>query len=195
MSLATAADDEALIRVLGRAFHDDPLLTWALRAGAGRERAIAVYFRTTLGLYRNHPAVFTIPSRQGCAIWAPPGTWQLGAARELLLMPKILRMLGLGRLKRGLSALNRIEKEHPPEPHYYLHLLGVDPSCQGRGHGATLVRAGLAVADRVGVGVHLETSNQRNLPLYQRHGFQVMNTYDFGPGTPTMWRLWRPRAR
>ena len=35
---------------------------------------------------------------------------------------------------------------HPREPHWYLPLMGVDPTCQGKGLGSALMRHALVVA-------------------------------------------------
>jgi ribosomal protein S18 acetylase RimI-like enzyme len=191
--IAVAADDRALVPTLVRAFREDALLNWAFRAGSGRERGWGVYFQTALELYRG--SVFTLESGLGCGIWVPPDKWRLSLGRELLLAPRIVQMLGLKRLLRGLRAVKRMEAEHPSEPHHYLQVLGVDPSLQGQSRGSHLLAAGLERVDHEGIAAFLETSNQRNLPLYRRHGFEVQSSYDFGPGSPTLFAMWRPARR
>src|SRR5262249_61768701 len=130
--------------------------------------------------------------RPGCAVGAPPGGGQVGLWPQLLLAPAFSRMLGVRRFQRGMMVFARLQKEHQEGPHYYLGVLGVDPSCQGRGLGSTLITAGLELADRAGVGAYLETSNPRNLPFYRRHGFQVTRTIAFAPGRPPFYPIWRP---
>lgn len=187
---AVAADDDGLVATLVRAFREDALLNWAFRAGEGRERGWGVYFRTALELYR--ASVVTLDTGLGCAIWVPPDKWRLSLGRELSLAPRIVQMLGFKRLVRGLGAVKKMEAQHPPERHHYLQVLGVDPTLQGQGQGSRLLAAGLEQVDRERLGAFLETSNQRNLPLYRRHGFEVHSTYDFGPGSPTLFGMWRP---
>src|SRR5687767_6551888 len=52
--------------------------------------------------------------------------------------------------------------------------IGVEPARQGRGLGAALLRAQLAVCDQAGLPAYLESSNPRNRPLYERHGFEAI---------------------
>ncbi|KAF3391625.1 hypothetical protein F1880_007762 [Penicillium rolfsii] len=59
------------------------------------------------------------------------------------------------------------------KPHYFLDLLGVHPSYQGRGLGSKLLRWGLARADEEGVEVYLSGSPDGR-PLYERNGFQTV---------------------
>lgn len=63
----------------------------------------------------------------------------------------------------------------PPQPAvaWNLATVGVHPASQGLGLGAALVRAGL---DAAGGPVALETSDDRNVRLYERLGFSVTAT-------------------
>jgi ribosomal protein S18 acetylase RimI-like enzyme len=195
---ATPADDERIVPVLVRAFEDDPIINWAFRADESRDLARKLYFETQLELAHPHNTVFTIDPRLACAIWVPPGHWKVSRARQAFLLPRITRMLGPRRFARGIATYERLQQEHAQEPHYYLNVLGVDPSCQAQGLGSALVRAGLDLADREGVGAYVETSNPRNLPLYKRHGFEVKKSFELeaqGAKGPTCWLMWRPPAR
>jgi ribosomal protein S18 acetylase RimI-like enzyme len=81
------------------------------------------------------------------------------------------------RRQAGLERLfAQMERHHPAEACWYLPLIGVDPSCQGRGHGSALLRYALEQCDRDGVPAYLESSNPRNIPLYQRQGFEIIGT-------------------
>ena len=73
---------------------------------------------------------------------------------------------------------------HPKEPHWYLPLIGVDPRHQRRGHGAALLRHALARCDRDHAPAYLESSNPANVPLYERHGFAVLDTIQVGSSPP-----------
>ncbi|OOQ81599.1 acetyltransferase, GNAT family [Penicillium brasilianum] len=59
-------------------------------------------------------------------------------------------------------------------PHYYLEILAVHPSYQGRGLASKLLRWGLARADDEGVEVYLSSSPDGR-PLYEKYGFQVLD--------------------
>ncbi len=53
------------------------------------------------------------------------------------------------------------------------------------------MRPVLAQADADGLLCYLETANPRNLPLYQRHGFQVVAEVDLPKGGPCIWTMKR----
>jgi ribosomal protein S18 acetylase RimI-like enzyme len=91
-----------------------------------------------------------------------------------------------------LSAVfERMGSYHPSEPHWYLPLIGVDPVHQRNGHGAALLRHALDRCDRDHALAYLESSNPANIPLYQRHGFEVLGTIQAG-SSPRIVPMLRP---
>jgi ribosomal protein S18 acetylase RimI-like enzyme len=73
---------------------------------------------------------------------------------------------------------------HPADPHWYLPWLAVAPALQGRGLGGQLLEDGLAIVDEDRLPAFLETPNPRTVPLYERHGFEVMATSQAGDCPP-----------
>ena len=69
---------------------------------------------------------------------------------------------------------------HPREPHWYLPLIGVDPFQQGSGLGSALMRHALARCDREGKPAFLESSNPKNVSLYERNGFEMLGRIQVG---------------
>ena len=65
------------------------------------------------------------------------------------------------------------------------------PEHQGKGLGTALLRPGLEHADALRLPAYLESSNERNVPLYERHGFAVIAEHVL-PDGPTLWLMWRP---
>ncbi len=53
-------------------------------------------------------------------------------------------------------------------------MVGVEPNAQGKGLGGALMRHAVARCDQEGALAYLESSNLRNISLYERHGFEVM---------------------
>lgn len=70
-----------------------------------------------------------------------------------------------------------------------LETLGVHPDRQGRELGSALLRFALdTVAQRGGREIDLETSDPRNVRLYERHGFAVI-AHSQQPGVPPVWSM------
>jgi ribosomal protein S18 acetylase RimI-like enzyme len=69
----------------------------------------------------------------------------------------------------------------------------VDPAHQGRGGGSALLRHALSRCDRDGDSAYLESSNPRNVTLYQRHGFEIIGKIQVGSSPTMLPMLRRPR--
>jgi GNAT superfamily N-acetyltransferase len=111
--------------------------------------------------------------------------------RELFeLVPAAPFLLG-AHTRRALRLLFEIDGRHPKEAHWYLATLGTEPARQGTGIGSALLRERLAAADEEGVPAYLESSKARNVPLYARFGFEVVEEFQSSAAAPTIWRMWR----
>ncbi len=116
----------------------------------------------------------------GAALWLPPGV----GPDEETLGALVERTVAEGLQGEVFAVFERMGAYHPHEPHWYLPLIGVDPARQGQGHGSALLRHALALCDRDHLPAYLESSNPANLPLYRRHGFEVLGTIQEGSSPP-----------
>ena len=186
-----ADDVPRIAKALARAFEDDPVMSWIFRQDAERlerlERAFALYLRK---IWLRHEQCYAIDKLFGAALWLPPGKWHLGPAEQLRLLPSMVVTIGRN-LPRLLTVLNMIEKRHPKESHYYLAVLGVEPELQGRGFGSALMQPVLTHCDRERIPGYLESSKRRNVVLYERHGFRVVEELRLPQDGPPLWRMWR----
>lgn len=78
------------------------------------------------------------------------------------------------------GVMEKMAEYHPREPHWYLPLIGVDPAHQRKGYGSALLGYALEQCDRDRQLAYLESSNPRNIPLYERHGFRAIGEIQVG---------------
>lgn len=71
----------------------------------------------------------------------------------------------------------------PEEPHWYLPMIGLDPRYFGQGLGTKLLNHALDIIDEKSEIAFLTSSNPRNIPAYERCGFEVMGKIDIGGET------------
>lgn len=125
----------------------------------------------------------------GAGLWLPPGVHANGEALE-----KVFRDTAKpDHLDDLLATFEKMDECHPEEHHWYLPMIGVEPNAQGRGLGAALMRHATARADADGVSAYLESSNPKNISLYERHGFEVMGRIQIGAAPLVTPMLRRPR--
>lgn len=185
------SDRETLVDVFARAFAQDPLTDWFVLGGALREWRIQQifhwYFDEALGQGLSQITV----DRRAAALWLAPGQWHLPLWRQAVLLPKMLKVVGVRKLPSRLRGINVMEQHHPTDRHYYLVSMATDPSRQGQGLGSALLSAGLSRCDKAGMPAYLEATSERNLPLYKRHGFQVRECLRIPGDGPMVWLMWR----
>lgn len=189
--LATRDDLPALGQSLAAAFADDPVWEWLLPAGRSDAPGTQRLFAWITAGHLADASVWTLPGTPATAVWALPGRFRTPTRRVVTGLPRLVGALGVGGLGR-LARLGELERRHPPEPHWYLALLGTHPDHQGRGLGTAVVAPGIAAADHAGVGCYLESSKEANVPFYRRLGFEVTGTFDADGGRgPRLWLMWR----
>jgi ribosomal protein S18 acetylase RimI-like enzyme len=189
---AELTDVPQLARALARAFFDDPVAEWTCRPERLRPAMLERFQATRLRQLVTRGEVWTTDDLQCAALWARPGAWKTTLAEDLALggcltHPRLLPRLPLiaGGLYFGL------EREHPHDPeHWYLGVLGTAPEAQGRGLASSVLAPVLEECDRDGVGAYLESSKERNIDFYARHGFHVTAVLRLARG-PKLWAMWR----
>jgi ribosomal protein S18 acetylase RimI-like enzyme len=190
---ATRADADLVSAALADAFSDDPVVTWLLPKSMSRRdwRVRRLWSLTTRSYLRNDKPVYLTADGQGAALWAPPGTWVPSLPDQLRDLPPMLPVFGRT-VVRASKLQAQMMKAHPMRPkHWYLYAIGARVGSQGRGLGSAMLREGLDQVDAAGEPAYLESSNIRNVPLYERHGFAVVEEITIAGGGPSMWRMWR----
>ena len=193
--LAGPDDAEAVGRILAEGFADDPVLSW-LVGGEGRVDKLLPFFEF-IGREANIPlgATWLSRDRLGCACWTPPDPEPWPPERSGRFGALLAAERWDGDDFERLGVLNAVMDEHHPRvPHWYLGSIATVPAGRGRGLGTTLLGAGLEVVDRDGLPAYLESSNPRNVSLYERHGFAVTERVDL-PDGPPLTLMWRQARR
>jgi GNAT superfamily N-acetyltransferase len=185
-------DAEAAVRVLEAAFAEDPFVRWLVGdRPRGKRRYFDLMLRT-LALPRGLVHVAEGDGGLvGAALWAPPGTWDLGLTDSLRILPMMVEIIGIRRFGRISRHLEAIDAARPPEPRYLLTLVGTLPEVRGRGIGRRLLAPVLERCDEEGATAVLETSVERNLGFYQGVGFEVTREMVLDDGGPRLWIMTR----
>ena len=188
-SASSERDQQAVVAVITLAFGTDPMSRWAFPDPATYLTVMPLVARAFGGNGFAHGAAHLAGDGAAAAMWLPPGV-QPDAERLTALAAEHAPRERQADMDRVFA---QMETYHPSEPCWYLPLIGVDPARQGRGYGSSLLRYALEQCDRDRMPAYLESSNPRNVPLYQRHGFEIIGTIQSGT-SPTVVPMLR-RAR
>lgn len=178
--VASEADRSGVLGVITLAFAADPLVRWMISDPARYLAAMPASIEAFGGRGLAHGSVYVAGEFAGAALWLPPG-----------VEPDMERLQGIVDANatpavkgEAVRVFEEILEYHPDEPHWYLPMIGIDPAQQGRGHGAALMQHAVARADREHLAAYLESSNPRNIPLYQRFGFEIQGEIRVGTSPP-----------
>ncbi|KGN36146.1 GNAT family N-acetyltransferase [Knoellia subterranea] len=186
---ARPTERDVVVDTLTRAFRDDPVNRYI---GSRPERDRRVW-ETLMRFEHGGDAVVDVAldgtDVVGVGVWDRPGHRPPLSAR-LLAGPYFVRALGREATK-GAHVEQWLRTHRPQEPYWYLAHLGAVEG--GRGVGTALLTHRLGEIDAAGGHTaYLESSNERNLPLYERFGFIVTERLAGGPaGSPPVWGMLR----
>jgi GNAT superfamily N-acetyltransferase len=187
------ADVRALSKVLARAFYDDPVMIYMLPEAEARVKALPPMFAT---LTRHHflsRGGSEVASRGGdigaATLWDPPGLRKSSRWESLRMMPALAWHFR-SRAKQTQILGEVMEDAHPEEPHWYLMVIGSDPSVRGAGFGQALMNSRLDRCDGERAPAYLEASKEALIPYYSRFGFEQIGEIQI-PDGPKMWPMWR----
>jgi GNAT superfamily N-acetyltransferase len=164
------------------AFSADPTMRWLWPEPDAYVRHFPELVRGFGGRAFEKGTAHATEDFHGGALWLPPGVGPDDEALEALVrdtVPEPAR-------SEFLSILEQMSEAHPHEPHWHLALIGVDSVWHGQGIGAALLRYALKKIDEKGLQAYLESSSPRNIPLYQRHGFEVIREIRVGGSPPVI---------
>jgi GNAT superfamily N-acetyltransferase len=185
---ATKADSDRCVATIVLAFSGDPGARWGFPDPQIYFAIFPRFVRAFGGRAFDHGSAHHI---EGCAaaLWLPPGV----EPDEETMMALVESATAEDDREVMFGLFEQMGGFHPKEPHWYLPLIGTDPAKQGNGYGSALLRHALAMCDRDKVPAYLEATSARNVPLYQRHGFEALGTIQAGnsPGITPMLR--KPR--
>lgn len=178
-----AAEQAALgpvINTLMHAFADDPAARWMYPNAEDYQNHFPDFIRAFGGGAFESGMVHETMDFEGVALWLPPGAHPDDNAIVELISRSVLQPIH-GPL---FALFDAMAGYHPREAHWHLTLLGVEPRRQGLGYGSALLDRALAKCDAERTLAYLESTNIKNIPLYLRHGFEVLGTIQVGTSPP-----------
>ncbi len=183
------SDVDKAIDVIVLAFVADPIFRFAYPDAGQYLRYSPDVVRALCGGAFEHGTAFSVEDYLGAALWLPPNVHPDEDAVGELLQNTIPEQ----NQEDFFALFEQMGSFHPDEPHWYLPLIGVDPAHQLKGYGSALLERSLAECDRGNKLAYLDSTNPRNIPFYERHGFELLGTIQVGTSPPVSPMLRKPQ--
>ncbi|MFY9611801.1 MAG: GNAT family N-acetyltransferase [Blastocatellia bacterium] len=176
----TPVDEASAIATVVLAFSTDPVARWCWPDPHQYVENMPGFIRAFAGGAFKHNGALCSDDHAGAALWLPPNVH----SDEEALGDILQRTLTEG-VRGDLSAVfEQLAGYHPVVPRWYLPMIGVDTVHQGKGYGSALMKYALERCDREHLPAYLESTNPKNISLYQRHGFEALATVQEGTSPP-----------
>ncbi len=173
---ATASDEAPIIDVVVRAFAEDPAARWSWPDSQKYFMQFPSFVRAFGGKAFIYGSAYYVDGYAAVALWLPPDV----LPDDDMLSSIFQRSVSEQSQKDVFTVFDQMGRYHPSEPHWYLSLMGVDPLKQGKGLGSELMKHALVQCDQDNKPAYLESSNPRNIPFYERYGFELLSTIQIG---------------
>lgn len=186
---ATASDETRIIDTLKLAFAADPATRWVWPEPQKYLIHFSSFARAFGGKAFAHASAYYVGNYAGAALWLPPNIHPCADT-----LAELLQSSGSDEAQKdGPAVFEKMSSYHPSEAHWYLPLLGIDPLQHGKGLGSALMQHTLMMSDRDNLLTYLESSNSKNIPFYEQHGFELLGKIQIGTSPPIFPMLRKPR--
>ena len=174
------AQRHGAIATLVAAFIADPVERWLYPEASDYLAYFGRFVEAFAGQAFDARSAWGLRDLSAVALWLPPGT----RGDDDVVAQLLTETVASSKHPDMLAVAAQMDASHPTYPHWYLALLGVDPSQQRLGLGSRLLEAGLRTVDSDHLPAYLETPNPHSVAFYERYGFVVSGRVQAGTCPP-----------
>jgi ribosomal protein S18 acetylase RimI-like enzyme len=186
IKISTDAESHRVVDSVVLGFSADPILRWLFP----EPQKYLVNCPTIVKLFGGgafeHSSAYYLQNYAGAALWLPPDVHPDEEGLTKLLQDNF----DGAKLEEIFSIFEQMDSFHPDEPCWHLAFISVDPAQQNNGYGTTLLEHTLEAVDRDKKLAYLESTNEANLTLYRRHGFELVGNIQAG-NSPSLFPMIR----
>ena len=185
--------------MFARALQDDLFITYLIPNSTERKNKSHILFEGMVRYGVLYGEVYATSSDlEGVASWVPSEKADFTMRRMIRSgCLSILSRLGRKTVSRAMTYADyasSMHKRYAPFRHWYLMVIGVDPLYQGRGYASALIKPMLARIDQERLPCYLDSQNEKNVPIYQHYGFEVVEEGTIPETNTTIWAMLREKS-
>jgi ribosomal protein S18 acetylase RimI-like enzyme len=168
-------------KVAGSAFQDDPVTVFSYPDDGERRQKLQYGFYVVYKYGIKHGLAYaTSKNLEGITIWLPPkkvyqSIWSMMRYGMFHTMRKA--GLKIKAMKRTMAIFNYEDEKHKelvPYGHWYFQNIAVKPEEQRKGYGGLLISTMIKNIESDGLPIYVETNTEKNVSIYQKHGFEIL---------------------
>ncbi len=178
MKKAKYTDKDLVVSILAKSFENNQSVNYIVKQDAKRLKRIKALMEYSFEVCYLFGDVFISDYNNACALILYADKKKTTIKSILLDVNLILSCVGIENIKKTLARESMIKKIQPKESMYYLWFIGVEPDYQNVGIGSVFLDELIEDSRIKGRPIYLETSTLKNLPWYQKFGFNIYHEAD-----------------
>lgn len=180
MIQAAYTDKPLIVDILTHSFADNKSVNYIVKQDGKKDLRLRRLIEYSFNYCYWFGQVLLSNDKQACALIMYPDKKKITLKSVIADIKLVVGCTGIGNLKKAMRRENAIKEKHPQSLFTYLWFIGVKPENQKKGNGTVLLTEIIAERKNNNRPVLLETSVERNLPWYKKHGFETYAELDFG---------------
>ena len=165
---------EAASNALMMGFSSDPFQRWLMPDPTIYYKNFKKWTINTCKQSFLEEGIYGDKNNYGTAVWFPPG-YDI----DFTNISETFKDIPKDRIEEAFKMFEELGENRLNDA-WYLEYLAVDPSKQGSGLGSLILKESLKVIDELGEAAYLESSNPKNMSLYERFGFRFLKKIQVG---------------
>jgi ribosomal protein S18 acetylase RimI-like enzyme len=182
MRKASYNDKDTVVEILSTSFINDPHVNWLIEESKNKNK-LKILIEYVFGESLDRGEIYLSDDNKAAVLW---NTEKKGKVSFEFIKRNLqfLFQVGLKSTIRALKTDKIIYNFYPKkQPYCQLYLIGVLPDGQGKGLASSLMNPMIENMKTRAIPMHLETANPRNVEIYRKKGFSIINTMQFGKNT------------
>ncbi|HQS22851.1 MAG: GNAT family N-acetyltransferase [Sphingobacteriia bacterium 24-36-13] len=178
MKKAEYNEKNLIVDILTKSFESNQSVNYIVKQDEKKLKRIEALMNYSFEVCYLFGDVFLSDDNKACALVLYPDKKKTTIKSIMLDVNLILSCVGIENIKKTLDREAIIKKIQPKVPMYYLWFIGVDPDFQNTGIGSVFLDELIEDSRVKGRPIYLETSTLKNLPWYQKFGFNIYHEAD-----------------
>ncbi len=165
---------DKVIEILSECFEKNKSVNWIVKQDSKRKERIRYLMDYSFEACIETGQVYITDDLTGVIICSNSDDKLPILEEAYLTIQFVLKVTGFEGIAKALKREQYIKDFHPKDEEFiYIWFIGLKKTEQGKGVGSAMLQEIIARSNHEHIPIYHETSNERNLHFYKKHGFEV----------------------